>query len=78
MTPLELHTIDHVVVRRPEMLQPMGLPEDVSVMAWGLALERPTMILYNFNNIRDLFGHGVDLNMIGENAMVNLANLSKK
>lgn len=63
---------------RPEMLQPMGLPEDVSVMAWGLALERPTMILYNFNNIRDLFGHGVDLNMIGENAMVNLANLSKK
>ena len=25
---------------RPEMLLPMGLPEDVSVVAWGLSLER--------------------------------------
>ena len=25
---------------RPEMLQPMGLPEDVNVIAWGLSLER--------------------------------------
>ena len=25
---------------RPEMLLPMGLPEDVSVIAWGLSLER--------------------------------------
>ena len=25
---------------RPEMLLPMGLPEDVNVIAWGLALER--------------------------------------
>ena len=25
---------------RPEMLRPMGLPEDVSVIAWGLSLER--------------------------------------
>lgn len=31
---------------RPEMLRPMGLPEDVSVIAWGLSLERPTMVLY--------------------------------
>lgn len=23
---------------RPEMLRPMGLPEDVSVIAWGLSL----------------------------------------
>lgn len=29
---------------RPEMLQPMGLPEDVNVLGWGLSLERPTMI----------------------------------
>ena len=27
-------------VFRPEMLLPMGLPEDVSVIAWGLSLER--------------------------------------
>lgn len=44
---------------RPEMLRPMGLPEDVNVIAWGLSLERPTMILYGIDNIRDLFGHKV-------------------
>jgi len=46
---------------RPEMLEPMGLPKDVSVMAWGLSLERPTMIYYNVENIRDLFGHKVNV-----------------
>jgi phenylalanyl-tRNA synthetase alpha subunit len=25
---------------RPEMLRPMGLPEGVNVIAWGLGLER--------------------------------------
>ena len=44
---------------RPEMLRPMGMPEDVNVIAWGLSLERPTMILYGIDNIRDLFGHKV-------------------
>ena len=47
---------------RPEMLRPMGLPEGVRVIAWGLSLERPTMIKYKMNNIRDLFGHKADLN----------------
>ncbi|WZZ67081.1 hypothetical protein YC2023_078451 [Brassica napus] len=42
---------------RPEILQPMGLPEDVQVIAWGLSLERPTMIFSGIKNIRDLFGH---------------------
>lgn len=46
---------------RPEMLRPMGIAEDVRVVAWGLSLERPTMILYSVNNIRDLMGHKVDL-----------------
>ena len=50
-------------VFRPEMLLPMGLPEDVKVIAWGLSLERPTMIKYGLNNIRDLVGHRVDLKM---------------
>lgn len=49
---------------RPEMLEPMGLPKDVTVIAWGLSLERPTMIMYGFNNIRDLVGHKCDLDMI--------------
>jgi phenylalanyl-tRNA synthetase alpha chain len=48
-------------VFRPEMLRPMGLPEDVRVIAWGLSLERPTMIYYGLSNIRDLFGHKVSL-----------------
>jgi phenylalanyl-tRNA synthetase alpha chain len=43
------------------MLRPMGLPEDVRVIAWGLSLERPTMIYYGLSNIRDLFGHKVSL-----------------
>ncbi|KAK4881073.1 hypothetical protein RN001_004392 [Aquatica leii] len=51
-------------VFRPEMLLPMGLPDDVSVIAWGLSLERPTMIKYGYNNIRDLVGPKVDLQMI--------------
>ena len=44
---------------RPEMLAPMGLPPNVRVIAWGLSLERPTMIKYRISNIRDLFGHQV-------------------
>lgn len=46
---------------RPEMLAPMGLPEGVRVIAWGLSLERPTMIKYRYSNIRDLFGHKVQV-----------------
>lgn len=51
-------------VFRPEMLLPMGLPENVNVIAWGLSLERPTMIKYEYNNIRDLVGPKVDLQMV--------------
>lgn len=49
---------------RPEMLRPMGLPKGLSVIAWGLSLERPTMIRYGYKNIRDLIGPKIDLNMI--------------
>ncbi len=48
-------------VFRPEMLEPMGLPKDVSVIAWGLSLERPTMIYYDVKNIRELFGSKVSI-----------------
>ncbi|EOA25743.1 hypothetical protein CARUB_v10019105mg [Capsella rubella] len=57
---------------RPEMLRPMGLPEDVQVIAWGLGLERPTMILYGIDNIRDLFGHKVDLGLIKRNPICRI------
>ena len=52
---------------RPEMLQPLGLPEDITVIAWGLSLERPAMINYNIDNIRDLLGHQVPLKFIRTN-----------
>lgn len=52
---------------RPEMLRPMGLPEDVNVIAWGLSLERPTMIHYGYDNIRELFGHKVPFSATKKN-----------
>ncbi|RKP23750.1 tRNA synthetases class II core domain (F)-domain-containing protein [Syncephalis pseudoplumigaleata] len=52
---------------RPEMLLPMGLDPDVRVIAWGLSLERPTMIKYGIDNIRDLVGHKIDLELIQSN-----------
>ncbi|RMD42564.1 hypothetical protein DV735_g2528, partial [Chaetothyriales sp. CBS 134920] len=57
---------------RPEMLEPMGLPKDMRIYGWGLSLERPTMIKYGVNNIRELLGHKVDLNFIEGNPAVRL------
>ncbi|KAI8109765.1 hypothetical protein M9434_001044 [Picochlorum sp. BPE23] len=57
---------------RPEMLRPMGIPEGVNVIAWGLSLERPTMILYGIGNIRDLFGHKVSLQTVKNNAICRM------
>ncbi|CAF0839591.1 unnamed protein product [Brachionus calyciflorus] len=59
-------------VFRPEMLEPMNLPKNVSVIAWGLSLERPTMIKYGINNIRDLVGHKVNLKMVYENPICRI------
>ncbi|XP_055373837.1 phenylalanine--tRNA ligase alpha subunit [Condylostylus longicornis] len=59
-------------VFRPEMLLPMGLPSNVNVIAWGLSLERPTMIKYGINNIRDLIGPKVDLKMVEEGPICRL------
>jgi len=57
---------------RPEMLLPMNLPEDVRCIAWGLSLERPTMILCGIDNIRSLCGHKIDLKMVGENPLCQM------
>eukprot|EP00516_Mucochytrium_quahogii_P006232 CAMPEP_0203763076 /NCGR_PEP_ID=MMETSP0098-20131031/15776_1 /ASSEMBLY_ACC=CAM_ASM_000208 /TAXON_ID=96639 /ORGANISM=" , Strain NY0313808BC1" /LENGTH=498 /DNA_ID=CAMNT_0050657679 /DNA_START=796 /DNA_END=2292 /DNA_ORIENTATION=+ len=46
---------------RPEMLGPLGLPKGVRVIAWGLALERPTMIKFRVKKIKSLFGNKIDL-----------------
>lgn len=61
-------------VFRPEMLEPMGLPKDVSVIAWGLSLERPTMIYYGVDNIRDLFGHKVNIATTKKNPICYIQN----
>ena len=57
---------------RPEMLEPMGFDPNVRVIAWGLSLERPTMIKYKVSNIRDLVGHKVDLAMVQKNPVCRL------
>ena len=56
-------------VFRPEMLLPMGLPDNVNVIAWGFSLERPAMIHYHLSNIRDLFGHEVNIKHTQEASM---------
>ncbi|GAB2267464.1 hypothetical protein Dimus_002447 [Dionaea muscipula] len=53
---------------RPEMLLPMGLPED----ACPGDCMGPTMILYGIDNIRDLFGHKVDLGLIKRNPICRI------
>ena len=59
-------------VFRPEMLEPMGLPKNLRVFGFGLSVERPTMIKYGVDNIRDLVGHKVSLDFIEQNAAVRL------
>lgn len=46
---------------RPEMLLPMGIPEDVTVVAWGIGLERTAARMYNTKGIRELFSHEQDM-----------------
>jgi len=48
-------------VFRPEMLLPMGLPEDVSIVAWGIGVERWAALLYNVRNIKELFSFQQDI-----------------
>ncbi|TRY75361.1 hypothetical protein TCAL_00765 [Tigriopus californicus] len=62
---------------RPEMLLPMGLPEGVNVIGYGLSLERPTMIKYGIDNIRDLCGNKVNLKMVQENPICRLDKYEK-
>ncbi|MCD6402751.1 MAG: phenylalanine--tRNA ligase subunit alpha [Candidatus Aenigmarchaeota archaeon] len=48
---------------RPEVVKPL-LGVDVPVLAWGLGLERPVMLAYNINDIRQLYWN--DLKMLRE------------
>lgn len=63
---------------RPEMLLPMGIPEGVSVIAWGLSLERPAMIMYGINNIREFVGPRVKMELIVDNPLCTIDKFRKR
>ena len=56
---------------RPEMLVPMGWPEDISVIAWGLSLERPAMLQFKCSNIRELCGCKVDSKWVRDCSLIH-------
>jgi phenylalanyl-tRNA synthetase alpha chain len=47
---------------REEVLSPLGV--DCDVMAWGLSLERLLMLIYGFEDIRDVHGTLCDLQLL--------------
>jgi len=47
---------------REEVLRPLGV--DCDVMAWGLALERLLMLIYGFEDVRDVHGTLCDLELL--------------
>ncbi|CAK0803031.1 unnamed protein product, partial [Prorocentrum cordatum] len=56
-------------VFRPEMIAPMGIPEDVSVIAWGIGVERWAALLYNVESIKELFSFQQDLDASKRNPL---------
>jgi phenylalanyl-tRNA synthetase alpha chain len=48
-------------VFRPEMLLPMGLPPDVTVVAWGIGVERTVAQMYGIRNIKSLFSYDQEI-----------------
>ncbi len=60
----ELVEIGNSGMFRAEVLEPLGI--EVDVMAWGLALERLLMLMYGFEDIRDVHGTLCDLQLLRE------------
>ena len=54
---------------REEVLAPLGV--DCTVMAWGLALERLLMLMYGFEDIRDVHGTLCDLELLRTTEVVH-------
>ena len=54
---------------RDEVLRPLGVEADV--MAWGLALERLLMLIYGFEDIRDVHGTLCDLQLLRETEVMH-------
>ncbi|ELZ31074.1 phenylalanyl-tRNA ligase subunit alpha [Halogeometricum pallidum JCM 14848] len=60
----ELIEIGNSGMFRDEVLEPLGV--DCDVMAWGLALERLLMLMYGFDDIRDVHGTMSDIELLRE------------
>ncbi|WP_158058500.1 phenylalanine--tRNA ligase subunit alpha [Halorussus halophilus] len=54
---------------REEVLEPLGVECDV--MAWGLALERLLMLMYGFEDIRDVHGTLCDLELLRDTEVLH-------
>ncbi|PSQ15634.1 phenylalanine--tRNA ligase subunit alpha [Halobacteriales archaeon QS_8_69_73] len=65
----ELIEIGNSGVFREEVLRPLGV--DCDVMAWGLALERLLMLMYGFEDIRDVHGTLCDLELLRDVEVVH-------
>jgi len=58
----ELVEVGNSGIFRDEVLRPLGVEADV--MAWGLSLERLLMLMYGFEDIRDVHGTLCDLQLL--------------
>jgi phenylalanyl-tRNA synthetase alpha chain len=65
----ELIEIGNSGMFRDEVLRPLGV--DCDVMAWGLALERLLMLMYGFDDIRDVHGTLCDLELLRETEVLH-------
>ena len=58
----EIVEVGNSGIFRDEVLTPLGV--DADVMAWGLSLERLLMLMYGFEDIRDVHGTLCDLDLL--------------
>jgi len=58
----EMVEVGNSGIFRDEVLRPLGVESDV--MAWGLSLERLLMLMYGFEDIRDVHGTLCDLQLL--------------
>jgi phenylalanyl-tRNA synthetase alpha chain len=65
----ELVEVGNSGMFREEVLQPLGV--DCDVMAWGLSLERLLMLMYGFEDIRDIHGTLADLELLRETEVLH-------
>jgi len=65
----ELVEVGNSGLFREEVLQPLGV--DCDVMAWGLSLERLLMLMYGFEDIRDIHGTLADLELLRETEVLH-------